>query len=378
MAKVKARKDRIAGHSNESITSYVKDMDNATVLEGHAVFAGDRRLRVGDELLEAERIFINVGVRPAIPPIEGLDGVPYLTNSSILDLEVLPESLVILGGGYVGVEFGQMYQPLRQRGHDRRARAAADVERGRGRLRRDPRRSSRARAIEVVTGARIEAVGRQGDAIRVALSNGGRTITGSHFLVAAGRKPNTDDLGLETTGIEVDDEGFIEVDDHLRTSVEGVFALGDCNGRGAFTHTSYNDYEILAANLLDGDDRKLSDRFTAYAAYIDPPYARVGASESELRQAGRKALTARMPMSGVARARERSETQGFMKILVDAHTDRFLGAQMIGIRCDEVIHCILYAMYAGAPYTALERAVPIHPNVAELLPTMLKQLEPLE
>jgi pyruvate/2-oxoglutarate dehydrogenase complex dihydrolipoamide dehydrogenase (E3) component len=235
-------------------------------------------------------------------------------------------------------------------------------------------------AIEVITGATIEAVARDGERLRVTLAEGEgrRTLAASHFLVAAGRKPNTDDLGLETTGVETDDKGYIKVDDRLRTSVEGVYALGDCNGRGAFTHTSYNDYEILAANLLDGDDRKLSDRFTAYAAYIDPPYARVGASEGELRAAGRKALIAQMPMSGVARARERSETAGFMKVLVDAHTHKFLGAQMIGTGCDEVLHCILYAMYAGAPYTAIERAVPIHPTVAELLPTMLKQLEPLE
>jgi pyruvate/2-oxoglutarate dehydrogenase complex dihydrolipoamide dehydrogenase (E3) component len=220
----------------------------------------------------------------------------------------------------------------------------------------------------VITGARIEKVAQDGSRLRVTVGEGRRTLAASRFLVAAGRKPNTDDLGLEATAI----------DDHLRTSVDGVYALGDCNGRGAFTHTSYNDYEILAANLLDGDDRNVYDRFMAYAAYIDPPYARVGASEDELRRAGRKALVARLPMSGVARARERSETEGFMKVLVDAHTHEFLGAQMIGTGCDEVVHCILYAMYAGAPYTALERAVPIHPTVAELLPTMLKQLEPLE
>ena len=379
MARVKARKDAIAGRSNEGITEFVKDMENAVVFEDHAVFEGDKRLRVGGETIEADRIFINVGARAAIPPIEGLDGVPYLTNASILDLERLPDNLVILGGGYVGVEFGQMYQ--------RFGSEVTIVDRARRLMSSEDEDVSAAireifenEAIEVITGATIEAVARDGERLRVTLAEGEgrRTLAASHFLVAAGRKPNTDDLGLETTGVETDDQGYIKVDDQLRTSVDGVYALGDCNGRGAFTHTSYNDYEILAANLLDGDDRKLSDRFTAYAAYIDPPYARVGASASELRAAGRKALIAQMPMSGVARARERSETEGFMKVLVDAHTHKFLGAQMIGTGCDEVLHCILYAMYAGAPYTAIERAVPIHPTVAELLPTMLKQLEPLE
>jgi pyruvate/2-oxoglutarate dehydrogenase complex dihydrolipoamide dehydrogenase (E3) component len=379
MARVKARKDQIAGRSNESITGYIKDMDNAVVFEDHAAFVADKRLRVGDETIEADTIFINVGARAAIPPIEGLDQVSYLTNSSILDLATLPESLVILGGGYVGVEFGQMYRRFGSAvtivDHAPRLMSSEDRD-----VSEEIGRIFEGEGIEVVTGARVAAVERDGDGIRVALSEGDgrRTIAGSHFLVAAGRKPNTDDLGLETTAIELDDKGYARVDDHLRTSVDGVYALGDCNGRGAFTHTSYNDYEIVAANLLDGDDRKVSDRFIAYAAYIDPPFARVGASETELRKAGRKALIARLPMSKVARAREMSETQGFLKIMVDAHTWRILGAQMIGTRCDEVIHAVLYVMYTGAPYTAIARAVPIHPNVAELLPTMLKQLEPLE
>ena len=379
MAKVKARKDQIAGRSNESITAYIKDMDNSVVFQEHAVFVADKRLRVGNETIEADTIFINVGARAAIPPIEGLGQVPYLTNCSILDLATLPESVVILGGGYVGVEFGQMYQRFGSEVTivDRAPRLMSSEDED---VSKEIRKIFENEGIEVITGAKVEAVARDGDGIRLTLSDGDgrRTIAGSHFLVAAGRKPNTDDLGLETTAIEVDDKGYIRVDDYLRTSVDGVFALGDCNGRGAFTHTSYNDYEIVAANLLDGDDRKVSDRFTAYAAYIDPPFARVGASETELRKAGRKALIARLRMSEVARAREMSETQGFMKVMVDAHTRRILGAQMIGTRCDEVIHCVLYVMYTGAPYTAIERSMPIHPNVAELLPTLLKQLEPLQ
>jgi pyruvate/2-oxoglutarate dehydrogenase complex dihydrolipoamide dehydrogenase (E3) component len=379
MAKVKRRKDEIAGHSNESITSYVKDMKNAVVFEDHAVFQGDRRLRVAGETIESDKIFINVGARAAIPPIEGLDAVPHLTNSSLLDLETLPEHLIILGGGYVGVEFGQMYRRFGSKVTivDQAPRLMSSEDED---VAHEIRRIFESEGIEVVTGAKVERVAQDRNGLRVTigLDREKREIAGSHFLVAAGRKPNTDDLGLETTGIETDEKGYVRVDDRLRTSVEGVFALGDCNGRGAFTHTSYNDYEILAANLLDGDDRRVSDRFLTYAAYIDPPFARVGASESDLRKAGRKALIARLPMSGVARARERSETDGFMKILVDPHTGRFLGAGMLGIRCDEVVHAIIYLMYAGATYQDVMRAVPIHPCVAELIPTMLKQLEPLE
>jgi len=379
MARVKRRKDEIAGQSNESITSYVKDMKNAVVFEDHAVFEGDRRLRAGGETIEAERVFINVGARAAIPPIEGLDQVPFLTNSSLLDLETLPEHLIILGGGYVGVEFGQIYRRFGSKvtivDHAPRLMSSEDED-----VSTEIRGIFEGEGIEVVTGARVEGVARDGDGLRVTIAqdDGRREIAGSHFLVAAGRKPNTDDLGLETTGIETDEKGFVRVDDRLQTSVDGVFALGDCNGRGAFTHTSYNDFEILAANLLDGDDRRVSDRFLAYAAFIDPPFARVGASETELKKAGRKALIARLPMSGVARARERSETDGFMKILVDPHTGRFLGVGMLGIRCDEVVHAIVYLMHARATYRDVMRAVPIHPCVAELIPTMLKQLEPLE
>jgi pyruvate/2-oxoglutarate dehydrogenase complex dihydrolipoamide dehydrogenase (E3) component len=379
MAKIKRRKDEIAGHSNESITSYVEEMKNAVVFQDHAVFEDDRRLRVAGETIEAEKVFINVGARAAIPPIEGLDAVPYLTNSSLLDLETLPEHLIILGGGYVGVEFAQIYRRFGSMvtivDHAPRLMSREDED-----VSQEIQRIFEGEGIEVVTGAKVERVARNGRGLSVSISGDGaaREITGSHFLVAAGRKPNTDDLGLETTGIETDEKGYVRVDDRLRTSVDGVFALGDCNGRGAFTHTSYNDYEILAANLLDGDDRKVSDRFPTYAAYIDPPFARVGPSESDLKKAGRKALIARLPMSGVARARERSETDGFMKILVDPHSQRFLGASMLGIRCDEVVHAIIYLMHARATYQDVMRAVPIHPCVAELIPTMLKELEPLE
>jgi pyruvate/2-oxoglutarate dehydrogenase complex dihydrolipoamide dehydrogenase (E3) component len=379
MATVKRRKDEIAGRSNASITSYVKEMKNAVVFEDHAVFEGNRRLRVAGETIEAEKIFINVGARAAIPPIEGLNGLPYLTNASLLDLETLPEHLIILGGGYVGVEFAQMYRRFGSQVTilDRAPRLMASEDED---VSQQIRSILEGEGIEVVTGAHLGRVARDGERLCATIEVAGerREIGGSHLLVAAGRKPNTDDLGLEATGIETDEKGYIRVDDRLCTTVDGVFALGDCNGHGAFTHTSYNDYEILAANLLEGDDRKVSDRCTSYAVFIDPPFARVGASESELRAAGRKALVARLPMTGVARARERSETDGFMKIVVDPHTGHFLGASMIGIRCDEVVHAIAYLMYARATYHDVMRAVPIHPCVAELIPTMLQQLQPLE
>jgi pyruvate/2-oxoglutarate dehydrogenase complex dihydrolipoamide dehydrogenase (E3) component len=221
---------------------------------------------------------------------------------------------------------------------------------------------------------------KDGDQIRVRLDceKGAREVTGSHLLLAVGRVPNTDDLGLEKAGIEMNERGYIEVDDQLRTNVPGVWALGDCNGQGAFTHTSYNDYEIVAANLLDDDPRRVSDRILAYALYIDPPLGRVGKTEAEVKQSGQKALMATRPMTRVSRAVEKSETQGFMKILVDADSKEILGAAILGIGGDEIIHSILDVMYANAPYTVIQRAVHIHPTVTELIPTMLGDLKPLE
>jgi len=378
MKKVKARKDEIAGRSNRGVEGWMKGLEGAVVYQDHAAFVGDKQLRVGDQTIEADKIFINVGARAAIPPIEGLDGVPYLTNASLLDLETLPEHLIVVGGGYVGVEFAQVYRRFGAR--------VTVIDRGPCLMSGEDDDVTEAihaifadEGIDVLTDARVEAVCRDGQGVRVELTPRGdpHSVRGSHLLLATGRRPNTDDLGLDKTGIATDDKGFVPVDERLGTAIDGIFALGDCNGRGAFTHTSYNDFEIVAANLLEGDDRKVSDRIPCYTAFTDPPFARVGASERELRTAGRKALITRLPMARVARAREMSETQGFMKIMVDAHTRRILGAAMVGTRCDEVIHALGYLMYAGAPYTVIERAVPIHPTVAELLPSMFKQLEPL-
>ena len=215
-------------------------------------------------------------------------------------------------------------------------------------------------------------------AVQVDCDSGEREINGSHLLLAVGRRPNTDDLGLENTEIARDARGFITVDDQLRTTAEGVWAIGDVNGQGAFTHTSYNDYEIVAANLFENYPRRVTDRILCYGLFIDPPLGRVGLTEQQVRQAGRKALLGKMEMTRVGRARERSETQGFMKVLVDAETQRILGAALLGIGGDEIVHALLDIMYAGVPYTVIQRAVHIHPTVAELIPTMLGDLKTLE
>jgi pyruvate/2-oxoglutarate dehydrogenase complex dihydrolipoamide dehydrogenase (E3) component len=378
MKRVKARKDAISGQSRTGVETWLKGTENCTTYQGHATFVSDREVRVSSQLLKAKRIFINVGARAAIPPIPGLDQVSYLTNSSILELDSLPRHLIIIGGSYVGLEFAQMYR--------RFGSEVTVVHRGPKLLdREDDDVSDSIR--EILTNEQIGvhlnsdciAVSKAGDEIEVRMnSRSGSTVRGSHLLLAAGRRPNTDDLGLEATRIERDERGYIKVDDELRTSVADVWAIGDCNGRGAFTHTSYNDYEIVAANLLDDDHRSVRDRIQAYALYIDPPLGRVGMNEEQVRKSGKRALIGKRPMTKVGRAVEKGETQGFMKVLIDAETKQILGAAILGVEGDEVIHCIADTMYAKAPYTVLQRAMHIHPTVSELVPTMLGELKPLE
>ena len=379
MKKVKERKDAVVHRSNEGLENWLKNTENLTVYEGHARFEAAHRVRVGDELLEADKIFINVGGRASTPPLRGLDQVSYLNNSTMMDVDFLPKHLIVIGGSYVGLEFAQMYR--------RFGSEVTVVEMGPRLIRREDDDVSEAiktilenEGIKMRLSAECIALEKRGDklAVTVDCTSGDKTIIGSHVLLAVGRVPNTEDLGLENTGVAVDQRGYIQVDDQLRTNVLGIYALGDCNGRGAFTHTSYNDYEILAANLLDGDQRRVSDRITAYALYIDPPLGRAGMTETEARKSARKALMAKRPMERVGRAVEKGETQGFMKILVDAETKEILGAALLGIECDEVIHSILDVMYAKAPYTVIQRAMHIHPTVTELIPTMLGELKPLE
>ncbi len=379
MKGVKARKDAIVRQSNQGVTNWLENMENATVFRGHARFEAAHTVRVDDELLEGDKIFINVGARPFVPDMAGIKDVDYLNSTSIMELDFLPEHLIVVGGSYIGLEFAQMYRRFGSR--------VTVVEMGDRLIARDDEDVSAAvkeimenEGIAIRLNAECMTLSRhdQGVAIQVACDSGAPEVVGSHLLMAVGRRPNTHDLGVDKADIEVDARGFIVVDDQLRTTVPDVWATGDVNGRGAFTHTSYNDYEIVTANLFDDDPRRVSDRVTAYALYIDPPLGRVGMTEHEVRASGRRALVGKMMMARVGRARERSETQGFMKVLIDAQSKKILGAAILGIGGDEIIHSIIDIMYAGAPYTTIQRAMPIHPTVSELIPTMLGDLKPLE
>ncbi len=378
MKQVKARKDGVVQQSNQGVTNWLKNMDNLTVYEGHGRFESPTSVRVNGDVLEAERIILNVGARAFVPDMDGLSDVSYLTNSSVMEVDFLPEHLVIIGGSYIGLEFAQIYRRFGSR--------VTVVEKGERLIARDDEDVSAAvkeivenEGVEVRLEANCLAVEKRGEGVAVNLTcdEGPNEVEGSHLLLAVGRVPNTDDLGVDKAGLEMNGRGFIPVDDQLQTNVPGIWAIGDVNGLGAFTHTSYNDYEILAANLFDSDPRRVSDRIVAYGLYIDPPLGRVGLTEQQVRESGRKALICKMAMQRVGRARERSETQGFMKMVIDAETKRILGAAILGIGGDEIIHSVLDVMYADAPYTVIERAMHIHPTVTEMIPTMLGDLEPL-
>jgi len=378
MQRVKARKDKVADTASGNIAAWLRGTKNVTVIEGHARFESANAVRIGERLLEADKIFINVGGRAYVPPMPGLDGVAHYTNSTIMDVDFVPEHLVVIGGSYIGLEFAQMY---------RRFGAKVTVVEKLPRLiaREDDAVSQgvaailAAEGIAIETGAECMSVAKASEGIVVDLdcAEGSRAVRGTHLLLAVGRTPNTGDLGLDRAGVAVDDRGYVAVDDMLRTNVPGIYALGECNGRGAFTHTAYNDFEIAADNLLSDAGRSVRDRINAYALFIDPPLARIGMSDDEVRKSGRKALVGTRPMTRVGRAVEKGETQGFMSITVDAATKEILGATILGVGGDEAIHCVLDLMYAKAPYTAMQRMVHIHPTVAELLPTLLGEIAPL-
>ncbi len=373
MKAVKARMKEISGTSNSAVTRGLETTANVTLIRGHGTFAGPDTVTVNDRRLTAPKIFVNVGGRAERPDIEGLEDVPYLVNSTMLELDVLPRHLIVVGGSYIGLEFGQMYRrfgsevTIVQRGPRLVPREDEDVAEAIREILEKER-------VQVKTGAECIAAERKGDGVAVRVGKGG-VVEGSHVLIAAGRVPNTHDLGLDAAGVKTDDRGYIAVNDKLETNVPGVFALGDCNGRGAFTHTSYNDYEIVAANLFDGGSRKITDRIPAYALYIDPPLGRCGMTEKEARASGRKILVGKYFMENVGRAFERSETDGFMKVVVDAATERILGAALLGIEGDEVMHTLLDLMYADAPYTVVTRAMHVHPTVSEYLPSLFQSLE---
>ncbi|WP_130618014.1 FAD-containing oxidoreductase [Dyella amyloliquefaciens] len=367
----------ISDRSRSSVESWLDGMPNITLLRGHAAFESAHTLRVGDTLIEAGEIFLNTGGRAATPDFPGIDTVPYLTNVGIMDLRELPRHLVIVGGSYIGLEFGQMFR--------RFGAEVTIVERSERLLPREDPEVSEAivdilqrEGITLHLGAEcIELHGQSGDVSIVARCADPRMeVQGTHLLLAVGRRPNTDMLGLDKAGIAVDKRGYIVVDDQCRTNVEGIWAMGDCNGKGAFTHTSFNDYEIVAANLLDKEPRRISDRIAAYALFIDPPLARVGLTEQEALHKGHDVRVGVRPMTRVGRAIEKGETLGFMKVIVDGGTNQLLGAAILGVNGDEAIHCLLDTMYANAPYQTVTHAVHIHPTVAELLPTTLQSLKP--
>jgi pyruvate/2-oxoglutarate dehydrogenase complex dihydrolipoamide dehydrogenase (E3) component len=379
MQKVKARADAVSTNARLGVEKYLREMKGCTVIEGHARFESSNSVRVGEERLTAPRIFINVGGRASVPDLPGINDISYLTNTSMLAFDQLPEHLVVVGGSYIGLEFAQMY---------RRFGAQVTVIEKAPRLvmREDEDISEAIREILLNEGITVRtnaecisfAPHEQGVSVGVNCTEGEPASIGSHVLLAVGRRPNTSDIGLENAGVATDARGYITVDDSLATNVPGIWALGDCNGRGAFTHTAYNDFEIVAANLLGGEPRRVSDRIPAYALFIDPPLGRVGMTECEARASGRPLLLGRRPMSRVGRAVEKDETQGFMKIVVDAETRRILGAAILGTGGDETIHGILDIMNADVPYDVLEHAVPIHPTVSELIPTMLGEMRPIE
>lgn len=377
MQRVKARKDEIVAKGRNGVMRWMERLPNCTVYRGHARFESEKTVRVGDETLSAERIFINTGGRALVPNMAGLADVSYYTNSTIMDVDFVPEHMIIVGGSYIGLEFAQAYRRFGSR-----VTIVEMAERVIGREDNDVsngvRRILEREGIDVRLNAKCIAVEKRGTSIAMTLDcgEGAPRIEGSHLLLAVGRRPNTDDLGLDKAGIKTDARGFIVVDDRLETSAPGVFAIGDCNGRGAFTHTSYNDFEIVAANLLDDDPRRVTDRISCYGLFIDPPLGRVGMTEREVGAAGIKSLTAKLPMTSVGRARQRGETDGFMKVTVDAATQKVLGAAVLGIGGDEVVQAFLGVMAAGAAYTVISRGMYIHPTVSEYLPTLLGDLKP--
>ncbi|MDM9624592.1 FAD-containing oxidoreductase [Rhizobium sp. S152] len=374
MSIVRKRAETVTMNARDGLIGWFGGMANVTVIYGHARFEDKSTVSVNGEQLTAPKIFLNVGARPTIPDLPGLRDIDYLTSTSIIHLDRLPRHLAVIGGSYIGLEFAQMYRrfgaevTVIERGPKLASREDADISDAIADI-------LRAEGIAVHTDADNTGFSRSDDGTRVTIGKGVADIDASHVLVATGRTPNTDDLGLDRAGVATDKRGYITVDDRLATNVEGIWALGDCNGHGAFTHTSYNDFEIAAANLLDGEDRKLSDRILAYALYIDPPLGRVGMSERDARASGRPILISTRPMSRVGRANERGETQGFMKVIADADSKQILGAAILGIEGDEAIHGFIDAMNARTPYPVLKWSVPIHPTVSELIPTLLGDLK---
>ncbi len=376
--KILARKNKLVKNSTEGVENWLRNTEDLTVIQGHARFVDNHSVEVNGKILSADKIFINTGARPFIPPI--FESVNYLTNKEIMELDEIPKHLVVIGGSYIGLEFGQMFRRFGSK--------VTVIEMGSNIIGREDQDTSETilnilqdEGIQFRLNAKCIGAEKRSDGkiiVDVDCEKGAPQVIGSHLLVATGRKPNSDDLGLEHTDIQTNDRGYIQTDDQLHTDVDGVWALGDVNGKGAFTHTAYNDFEIVAANLFDNDPRKVSDRILNYALYTDPSLSHIGMYEHEARKSDRNVLIGYREMSRIARAKERGETKGFIKILVDADTQKILGATIVGIDGDEIIHSLLDMMYADKPYTVISRAVHIHPTISELIPTILQDLKPLE
>ncbi len=378
LAKVKKRKDDLIQGSVEGIKKGIEDNENITHIAGTASFVGEKTLAVNGKEISAEEIYINVGGRPRMP--EEYKAAEPLDNQSILELTELPEHLVIVGGSYIGLEFGQMFKRfgcevtiveknsaiISREDHDISASIQKTLE----------NEGVKFRLNATCMGAKKMDDGQI--CVNVNCDQGEPQVIGTHVLLAIGRVPNTDLLNLENAGIKTDDKGFIKVNDHLETNVPGIYALGDCNGEGAFTHTAYNDFEIIADNKLDGGIRKVSDRILTYGLFVDPPLGRAGMTLSQAKKTGKKLLVGKREMSKIARAKEKGETDGFMRVIVDAETKEIMGASILGVGGDEVISGILNIMTAKQPYTVIRDSVQIHPTVSELLPTLLEGLKPLE
>ena len=375
LQKIKARKDGLIKKSVDGIAQGVEKNENITYFKGEARFEGKKIVEVNDERLTADEIYINVGGRPYVP--EGYEDIPYLTNQSILELEELPEHLLIVGGSYIGLEFGQMFSRFGSK--------VTIIERGSSIIgREDEEASSTIQEFMEADGVDfrleancISAKKNQDGSISAQIDcskEGAIEIQGSHLLLAVGRRPNTDGLQLEKTGVETNDKGFILVDDDLETNIKGIFALGDCNGKGAFTHTAYNDYEIIADNKFEGKDRKVSDRILTYGLFVDPPMGRVGITQKEAEKKGLEVLIGHRPFSRISRAKEKGETHGYMSVVVDAKTKKILGATVLGVGGDEIISGLINIMYADVSYEVIRDSVQPHPTVSELIPTMLESL----
>jgi pyruvate/2-oxoglutarate dehydrogenase complex dihydrolipoamide dehydrogenase (E3) component len=379
LAKVVARKDQIVSQVRGGQERKMQQRKNLHLHRGIARFLDPHRLRVGDQVLEGQRVFINTGTRVAVSPLDGLDAVPYLTNATIMELTEVPEHLVVLGGGYIGLEFGQMFRRFGSRvtvvhnGGQILAREDADVA-------AELQKTLEAEGLRFVLNARATRTDLQSRRVALTMQtgSGSETVTGSHLLVATGRVANSDELGLENVGLKTEAHGFIRVNNRLETGVPGIWALGDVKGGPAFTHIAYNDFQIVYANLIEGRSLTTDNRHVPYSVFTDPQLGRVGLTEKEARAGGRRLKVGKIPMGWVARAIERDETAGLMKLVVDADTDRILGAAILGTEGGELVQLLGAVMLAGAPYTLLKGAVYIHPTLAEGFWTLMEEVKAVD